>query len=67
MIYQCNYYDDYDPTDGLCSFVTARLESDRERFVARCGAPSGDARLAPRQPQSMRVVRRPLSPPSPRT
>lgn len=38
-IYQINYEDDYDWTDGLCSRVTERLEMERRQFlVASLGA-----------------------------
>lgn len=33
-LYQVNYDDDYDWTDGLCSKVTEALESQRDQFVA---------------------------------
>jgi hypothetical protein len=33
-IYQINYDDDYDWTDGLCSRVTEAIQSQRDQFVA---------------------------------
>jgi len=38
LLYQVNYDDDYDWTDGLCVKVTERLESIRNQFVATCAA-----------------------------
>src|SRR5207253_780503 len=35
-IYQINYDDDYDWTDGLCSKVTERLEKQRADFLSAC-------------------------------
>lgn len=43
LIYQCNYYDDYDSTDGLCSVVTDRLRQQRAEFLA-------GSRALPQQP-----------------
>ena len=37
-IYQTNYDDDYDWTDGLCSKVTERLEKQRADFLSACSA-----------------------------
>ena len=37
-IYQINYEDDYDWTDGLCSTVTERLEKERADFLSACSA-----------------------------
>ncbi len=34
LIYQLNYDDDYDSTDGLCAMVTEKLESQRAQYVA---------------------------------
>jgi hypothetical protein len=34
-IYQINYLDDYDWTDGLCSYVTAQLEEQRQEYTGR--------------------------------
>jgi hypothetical protein len=36
FIYQLNYEDDYDWTDGLCSKVTERLQQQRTEFLAAC-------------------------------
>jgi hypothetical protein len=33
-IYQLNYDDDYDATDGLCAKVTEKLEAQRAQFIA---------------------------------
>jgi hypothetical protein len=38
LIYQLNYDDDYDWTDGLCSRVTDAIEAQRDQFVASVGA-----------------------------
>ena len=34
LIYQLNYDDDYDWTDGLCAKVTDTLQSQRDQFIA---------------------------------
>ncbi len=38
LIYQLNYDDDYDWTDGLCARVTEALQSQRDQFIASVGA-----------------------------
>ncbi|MHB8866950.1 MAG: hypothetical protein ACYC6N_31695, partial [Pirellulaceae bacterium] len=38
LIYQLNYDDDYDWTDGLCARVTETLQSQRDQFVASMSA-----------------------------
>jgi hypothetical protein len=38
LIYQVNYDDDYDATDGLCAMVTEKLQSQRAQFVAAAPA-----------------------------
>ncbi len=39
-IYQVNYDDDYDATDGLCARVTDRLEQQRRTFLSAVGGPA---------------------------
>ena len=41
LIYQINYDDDYDGTDGLCSRVTERMESLRKEFLTGLGSTAG--------------------------
>lgn len=52
LIYQCNYYDDYDPTDGLCSFVTDRLQKQRDEIAAGGAKPQPPVLMIPWQKQS---------------
>ncbi|HVM48829.1 MAG TPA: glycoside hydrolase family 20 zincin-like fold domain-containing protein [Candidatus Acidoferrum sp.] len=51
FIYQINYDDDYDWTDGLCAKVTERLEQQRADFLAAC---SGGSDLRRRVPDAAR-------------
>lgn len=46
-IYQLNYDDDYDATDGLCSYITDKLAALRTKFVAGLngGTDPGPAKL----------------------
>lgn len=51
-IYQMNYEDDYDWTDGLCSFVTAKLEEQRARFMEQVPGETPMARYIPWEAQT---------------
>jgi hypothetical protein len=42
LIYQLNYDDDYDATDGLCHKVTEHLKNLREEILAGCPAATRD-------------------------
>lgn len=61
LIYQCNYYDDYDPTDGLCSVVTDRLEKARNEFAAHGAKPEPPVLMIPWEKQSDIIPACPVS------
>jgi hypothetical protein len=61
LLYQVNYNDDYDWTDGLCHRVTGRLQQLKDRFWADC---SKTLRLAERRAQPVpETVRQKAEPP----
>jgi len=59
-IYQVNYNDDYDWTDGLCSRVTEHLEKERADFLSACSEASGLALAQPVPAAARRCAEAPV-------